>query len=195
MLNWLKQPWIHSVNKGEKVKRLALSFMMLLLLLGTMVVSCPGSSDSNGNGNDYVPSPPPTTPAEFSVSNITLTPSEVEAGTEVVVSVDVANTGGSEGTYAATLEVNGEAVETKNIAVAAGATETASFQLIEDTPGIYTTSLDGLTATLKVGVPLIVFVSDRDGDLEIYVMNPDGSNVVRLTYSTAQDNVPSWALT
>jgi Tol biopolymer transport system component len=136
---------------------------------------------------------PPLPPAEFQISNLTIRPSEVEAGTEVVVSLDVANTGGSEGTYTAILEINGDIEETKNITVAAGITETVSYQLTEDTPGMYAVSLDGLTATLKVGVELIAFVSDRDGDWEIYVMNPDGSNVVQLTNNTAWDRNPSWS--
>jgi uncharacterized repeat protein (TIGR03803 family) len=37
----------------------------------------------------------------------------------------------------------------------------------------------------------IVFASLRDGNYEIYSMNPDGSNQTRLTNNTATDNVPS----
>jgi Tol biopolymer transport system component len=37
----------------------------------------------------------------------------------------------------------------------------------------------------------IVFVSDRDGNSEIYVMNADGSGQARLTYHEADDNWPS----
>ena len=39
----------------------------------------------------------------------------------------------------------------------------------------------------------IVFDSDRDGNLEIYVMNADGSNQIRLTYNPADDWDPSWS--
>ena len=39
----------------------------------------------------------------------------------------------------------------------------------------------------------IAFASDRDGNLEIYVMNPDGSNLTRLTYNAAEDNWPSFS--
>jgi TolB protein len=38
------------------------------------------------------------------------------------------------------------------------------------------------------GEELIAFVSNRDGGWEIYVMNPDGSGVVRLTDNAAQDS-------
>ena len=39
----------------------------------------------------------------------------------------------------------------------------------------------------------IAFTSNRDGNDEIYVMNPDGSNVKRLTNNDADDEWPSWS--
>jgi hypothetical protein len=39
----------------------------------------------------------------------------------------------------------------------------------------------------------IAFVSDRDGNDEIYVMNADGSNQVRLTHSPADDWGHTWS--
>lgn len=39
----------------------------------------------------------------------------------------------------------------------------------------------------------IAFTSDRDGDYEIYTMNPDGSAVVKLTDNSAFDYAPSWS--
>jgi TolB protein len=39
----------------------------------------------------------------------------------------------------------------------------------------------------------IVFQSQRDGNLEIYVMNVDGSEQKRLTNNPAQDDFPSWS--
>lgn len=39
----------------------------------------------------------------------------------------------------------------------------------------------------------IAFVSDRDGNLEIYSMNPDGSNQVRLTNNPGVDTYPTWS--
>ena len=41
-------------------------------------------------------------------------------------------------------------------------------------------------------VGTILFYSDRDGDNEIYVMNPDGTNVTKLTINTASDVSPAW---
>jgi putative intracellular protease/amidase len=43
------------------------------------------------------------------------------------------------------------------------------------------------------GEGLIAFVSDRDGNGEIYVMNADGSNQRRLTHFRDFDGVPTWS--
>ena len=39
----------------------------------------------------------------------------------------------------------------------------------------------------------IAFVSDRDGALEIYVMNADGSDLARLTDNSADDSSFAWS--
>jgi len=39
----------------------------------------------------------------------------------------------------------------------------------------------------------IAFVSDRDGDAEIFVMNSDGSGQTQLTFNTAADDMPAWS--
>ncbi len=39
----------------------------------------------------------------------------------------------------------------------------------------------------------IVFISKRDGNLEIYSMNNDGSNQKRLTFNEVEDWYPSWS--
>ena len=39
----------------------------------------------------------------------------------------------------------------------------------------------------------IAFTSKRDGNLEIYIMNPDGSEQTRLTYNGIRDMSPSWS--
>ncbi|RPH60685.1 MAG: hypothetical protein EHM81_05775 [Chloroflexi bacterium] len=39
----------------------------------------------------------------------------------------------------------------------------------------------------------LAFSSDRDGNTEIYLVNPDGSNVLRLTNNAAFDAAPAWS--
>ncbi|HMG72798.1 MAG TPA: PKD domain-containing protein, partial [Pyrinomonadaceae bacterium] len=43
------------------------------------------------------------------------------------------------------------------------------------------------------GSSKIVFASNRDGSMQIYVMNADGSGQTRLTYSGANDDYPRWS--
>ena len=43
------------------------------------------------------------------------------------------------------------------------------------------------------GSGLIAFVSDRDGNQEIYVMNADGSGLTSLTNNAADDYDPAWS--
>lgn len=38
----------------------------------------------------------------------------------------------------------------------------------------------------------IAFASQRDGNMEIYVMNSDGSDQTRITSDISKDEVPSW---
>jgi Tol biopolymer transport system component len=49
------------------------------------------------------------------------------------------------------------------------------------------------TATPTPGCSKIAFASDRDGNSEIYVMNPDGSGQTRLTNNPALDYTPAWS--
>jgi Tol biopolymer transport system component len=50
------------------------------------------------------------------------------------------------------------------------------------------------TPTPAVGDPRrIAFVSDRDGNNDIFVMNADGSQAVNLTSNPADDNQPAWS--
>ncbi|MFN8448214.1 MAG: hypothetical protein U0521_06400 [Anaerolineae bacterium] len=39
----------------------------------------------------------------------------------------------------------------------------------------------------------IAFMSDADGDYDIYVMNSDGSNIRRLTANAVTDRTPAWS--
>ena len=41
----------------------------------------------------------------------------------------------------------------------------------------------------------VVFTSRRDGNFEIYIMNPDGSDEINLTQHRAKDSSPVWSPT
>ena len=64
-----------------------------------------------------------------------------------------------------------------------------------DTPTSTATPINTVTptATPTPESGQIVFSSDRDGNVEIYVMNTDGSGQTRLTNNSARDSDPAWS--
>lgn len=50
-----------------------------------------------------------------------------------------------------------------------------------------------LVSHIRDGKGLIAFESDRDGDVDIYLMNPDGTNVRRLTMFKESERSPAWS--
>ena len=94
-------------------------------------------------------------PADIFTSNLSVTPSRVEPGDTVTISVRVANRGGQEGTYLVELKIDGVVVETEMVKLAAGASETVTFTTSEDMGGIYTVDIDDLSASFTVVKPEI----------------------------------------
>ena len=74
---------------------------------------------------------PQAPPEEFEVSSLEVQPDVCLPGDTVTVAVDVKNVGGREGTYTAILKINAVEVDTKEVVVAVGDTETVSFELTE----------------------------------------------------------------
>lgn len=67
-----------------------------------------------------------------------------------------------------------------------------------DRPPLPTTPVDAPRLSRGTGehggIPLsIAFPTARDGNREIYLMNPDGSDQTRLTFHPAEDFVPDWS--
>ena len=89
-------------------------------------------------------------PAQFSFSNLLITPSEAEVGQTVTVAVNVRNDGEVGGSYSATLMIDSVQVETKKVTVGAGLSQTVSFEFTKDTAGSYSIKVAGLTGLLKV---------------------------------------------
>ncbi len=88
--------------------------------------------------------------AEFEVSNLVIEPAEALTGETVTVTVDVANTGGAEGTYYVLLLVNGINEASQGITLAPETVETVRFSLVKDSPGTYTIEIAELKGTLMV---------------------------------------------
>jgi len=94
-------------------------------------------------------------PPKFEIGSLVVTPTEIVAGESVTVKADVKNTGEAEGTYTATMTVDGKVIEAKDIPISAGTTEMVSFTYSPDDIGTHSLGLDELTTTLKVLKPAL----------------------------------------
>ncbi len=96
-------------------------------------------------------------PAKFNVGKLTITPSQAKTNQAVNVSVNVANTGGTSGSYTLDLKVNGVSRSTKQVTIAAGKSQTVDFTVTEAQPGTYTVDIAGQRTSFVVvgtGAPL-----------------------------------------
>lgn len=96
-----------------------------------------------------IPTPAPP-PAEFEVVSLDITPPEVELGETVNITAVVKNTGGSEGTYAVLLTLDGVTVEAKEVTITPGSSKVVTFSLVKDAPGTYEIGIGELSSTLMV---------------------------------------------
>jgi hypothetical protein len=97
----------------------------------------------------------PTNPAVFSLSNLNIVPSQsktwpvvtfvTRSGEEVTITADITNSGGQEGTYTATLEINREVRGTREIVLGPGQSEQVVFTVSDNEPGQYTVVLGSLS--------------------------------------------------
>jgi len=89
-----------------------------------------------------------TTPPR--ISDISVSPSEVNIGEMVTISVLVTNTGSASGSCAVTLEINGAVEATEDVTLSAGASEEVTFTTAKDMPGSYSVAVNGLSGSFTV---------------------------------------------
>jgi hypothetical protein len=91
-----------------------------------------------------------TAPPSFTISELTISPNEVDAGGSVVITVMVTNTGDLLGSYELTLRINNEVEETKEITLNGGVSEEVVFTTTKHTSGSYEVNINGLTDSFIV---------------------------------------------
>ncbi|KXB07115.1 hypothetical protein AKJ54_00725 [candidate division MSBL1 archaeon SCGC-AAA382K21] len=99
-------------------------------------------------------------PAEFEVSNLNLSEEEVEVDEKVDLSVDVSNVGEKTGAHAVKLLVNGEPVDSEEVEVEGGDTETVTFEISREEAGTYNIKISDLTQSFEVLEPAEFEVSN-----------------------------------
>lgn len=88
--------------------------------------------------------------AAFTTSNLSISPSEVNIGESVTISVLVTNTGDLAGSYEVTLKIDGVAVDSEEVTLAPDATETVTFTAAKDVAGSYSVDVNGLGGSFTV---------------------------------------------
>jgi len=97
--------------------------------------------------------PPPPTPAEFEVSDLIVTPEEVEPGEAVSVSVKVSNVGEESGGYSVELKLDGSLTDTKSVTLDGGDSTTTEFSVTSEEPGKYMVAVEDLYESFMVTTP------------------------------------------
>ena len=165
------------------MKRIVSSLLILVLLVGAIVLGCPA-------------------PAAFSISNLTIQPVEVVSppvepvevvsNETVIISVSVANTGGSQGSYNVVLNINGAQEEVESVTIAAGASESVTFSVTREDAGTYEVSVDGLSGSFTV---LLAGVTFPDGNLEAAIRDALGKPACEEIMAAELANLTTlWAL-
>ncbi len=89
-------------------------------------------------------------PANFELSNLVITPSEVSVGETVNISIVVNNVGERTESTTVTLGINGVVVDTRSATLDAGESTTVTFTVSEDVADTYTVNVAGLTGSFVV---------------------------------------------
>lgn len=92
----------------------------------------------------------PPTPAEFSLSALSVSPSVIEPDVDVTVTFTVENTGELSGDYEIEVKVDGDVVETKTGSLDGGDSQMLTSTVTSDEEGIHTVAVDGLDAQFSV---------------------------------------------
>ena len=87
---------------------------------------------------------PLTPPADFQISDLKVTPTEVKAGEEVTVSVRVTNIGGQAGSYTLPLTINQTLEDTRTVTLEKGASTTTEFTVTKQSLGTFNVEIGGL---------------------------------------------------
>jgi len=93
---------------------------------------------------------PAIKPASFSFSNLSVTPSEVASGQNVIITATVTNSGDLSGRYSDQLLINGTVISTMSDSLAGNQSQTIGFSVDENTAGTYNVVLGNLNGSFSV---------------------------------------------
>lgn len=83
-------------------------------------------------------------PASFKVESLSISPPEINIGEWASISVNVTNTGESEGKYLLTLKINTKEIDAREISLAGETSQRVTFKSTSNTPGKKIVEINGL---------------------------------------------------
>jgi hypothetical protein len=89
-------------------------------------------------------------PAKFEVSNLTVSPSQIQLNQDVSISVVVANTGDQNGDYSLELKVDSAVKSSREVTVAGGKSQTVNFTVTGDAIGKHQIEIADLVSEFDV---------------------------------------------
>jgi hypothetical protein len=92
----------------------------------------------------------PLVPANFSVSNLVISPERAKQGETISISAMVTNNGEVAGNYSLVLKLKGAVETTKEISLGPGENQKVTFDINKSTPGFYNVELEGLTGRFVI---------------------------------------------
>ena len=129
-----------------------------------VIAELPDESPQPATPTASPPSEPAPLPAHFTVGDLTIAPNQartgignaftfmVRTGESVDIAADVSNDGGQEGSYSATLKINGEVLSSKNITLQPGQIQQVIFTVTEIKPGQYVVQIGDLSEEFETVV-------------------------------------------
>ena len=89
-------------------------------------------------------------PADFSVSDFTISPEQAQPNQQVNISANITNVGGEIGSYEAVLYINGQVEGSQTVRLSPSSTENVVFLVSKASPGTYNVSLTGVQGQFTV---------------------------------------------
>jgi hypothetical protein len=131
-------------------RKIAITKLKAVLIIDILIVAIAAGAYLYlvGEGAISISSGPK--PAEFSISQFIVNPTEVEVGEPVSVSVNVTNIGESEGNYTADLLVDGLVASNQTVTFASGESNIIEFLVTEEKEGNYTVQIAELSGSFTV---------------------------------------------
>ncbi|MFC1965302.1 CARDB domain-containing protein, partial [Chloroflexota bacterium] len=96
---------------------------------------------------------PPPAQAAFTISDLNISPVEVDIGEDITISVLGTNTGDLTGSYKVTLNVDNVDVAIEDVTLAGGASQKVVFSIAKDIAKTYTVKIDDLSGKFTVKPP------------------------------------------